>query len=397
MPPKIIIRFLLVDDLEANLLALEGLLRRDGLELLKARSGPEALELLLSHEVALAFLDVQMPGMNGFELAEAMRSTERTRRVPIIFLTAGAVDQQRRFRGYETGAVDFLFKPIELHILKSKAEVFFELAHQREELRATKHELQQHTVNLEKIVAERTASVRESVAELEAFSYSIAHDLRAPLRSLQGFGKFLVQEYADKIDATGQDYLRRLTTSAARMDRLIQDVLSYSQIVRSEFPLTTVDVEKLLGEIIESYPTFQNLDSKIELEGPIPKVLGNEAFLTQCLANLIGNAIKFVAPGVKPHVRIRAEMSDRHVRIYVQDNGIGIPPGNHEKIFAILQRLSKIYEGTGIGLAIVKKAAERMGGQVGFESEPDRGSTFWIELKRADRKTKQDHAPHSLR
>lgn len=397
MPPKIIIRFLLVDDLEANLLALEGLLRRDGLELLKARSGPEALELLLSHEVALAFLDVQMPGMNGFELAEAMRSTERTRRVPIIFLTAGAVDQQRRFRGYETGAVDFLFKPIELHILKSKAEVFFELAHQREELRATKHELQQHTVNLEKIVAERTASVRESVAELEAFSYSIAHDLRAPLRSLQGFGKFLVQEYADKIDATGQDYLRRLTTSAARMDRLIQDVLSYSQIVRSEFPLTTVDVEKLLGEIIESYPTFQNLDSKIELEGPIPKVLGNEAFLTQCLANLIGNAIKFVAPGVKPHVRIRAEMSDRHVRIYVQDNGIGIPPGNHEKIFAILQRLSKIYEGTGIGLAIAKKAAERMGGQVGFESEPDRGSIFWIELKRADRKTKQDHEPHSLR
>ena len=125
------VHFLLVDDLEENLLALEGLLRRDGLVLLKARSGPEALELLLTHEVALAFVDVQMPEMDGFELAELMRGTERTRRVPIIFLTAGTPDRQRRFRGYEAGAVDFLTKPIEPHVLCSKADVFFELWRER--------------------------------------------------------------------------------------------------------------------------------------------------------------------------------------------------------------------------------------------------------------------------
>jgi response regulator RpfG family c-di-GMP phosphodiesterase len=169
------VKFLLVDDLEANLIALAGLLKRDGLELLVARTGKQALELLLVHDVALAFLDVQMPEMNGFELAELMRGTERTRRVPIIFLTAGAADQERRFRGYDAGAVDFLFKPIEPHVLQSKADVFFELARQRIELQAVAEEkahllaalteaqrdLQMHAEHLDQRVRERTASLEE--------------------------------------------------------------------------------------------------------------------------------------------------------------------------------------------------------------------------------------------
>ena len=236
---------------------------------------------------------------------------------------------------------------------------------------------------LERTVAERTARLRETVGELEAFSYSIAHDLRAPLRSMQSYGHFLATEYGDKLDAQGLSYLSRLTGSAARMDRLIQDVLNYSQIVRSELPSETVEVEPLLRGIIESYPAFQGEGTSIVLEGPFPKVLGNEAALTQCFSNLLGNAVKFMAPQRKPSVRVWAKTGLRRARIYVQDNGIGIPPDQHERIFAIFQRASKDFEGTGIGLAIVKKAIERMGGRVGLESEPGKGSTFWIELKRA--------------
>ncbi len=252
------------------------------------------------------------------------------------------------------------------------------------ELREAQELLGNRAKQLETLVEKRTADLRETVGELEAFSYSIAHDMRAPLRSLLGYGQFLVEEYDGKIDAIGQDYLRRITHSADRMDRLIQDVLNYSKIVRAELPLEPVDVEKLLQGILESYPNLQGEGTSISLEGPFPRVLGNQATLTQCLSNLLGNAAKFVAPGVKPAVRVWSEARNGHIRLFVRDNGIGIAPDQHEKIFAIFQRVSKNYDGTGIGLAIAKKAAERMGGSVGLESQLGQGSTFWIDLKRAD-------------
>ena len=164
------VHFLLVDDLEENLLSLEGLLRRDGLVPLKARSGTEALELLLQYDVALAILDVQMPEMDGYELAELMRGTERTRRVPIIFLTAGAADRQRRFRGYETGAVDFLNKPIEPDILRSKASVFFELYQQRNQIAAQRDELKAYA-----------GALTEADRRKDEFLATLAHELRNPL------------------------------------------------------------------------------------------------------------------------------------------------------------------------------------------------------------------------
>jgi PAS domain S-box-containing protein len=234
---------------------------------------------------------------------------------------------------------------------------------------------------LEQAVAERTAQLRETVGELESFSFSIAHDMRAPLRSLQGFSEVLLEEYGGKIDAVGQTYLRRIATSADRMDRLIQDVLNYSKVVRAELPLEPVDVEKLLRGMIETYPMFFPESADIQIQSPIPYVLGNEAALTQCLSNLLGNAVKFIAPGVKPIVRVFAETRDGHVRVFVQDNGIGISADQHEKIFEIFQQVAKSYQGTGIGLAIVKKAVERMNGCVGLESAPGQGSTFWIELQ----------------
>ena len=168
------------------------------------------------------------------------------------------------------------------------------------------------------------------------------------------------------------------------MDKLIQDVLNYSRVVRSDFPLGPVDVAQLLEGILDSYPLFASAKADISIQGPFPPVVGNEAMLTQVLSNLIGNAVKFVAPGVRPRLRIWAEPSTQSVRIYVEDNGIGIEPDHFEKIFAMFQQVSKSFEGTGIGLAIVKKAVHRMGGKVGVQSALDHGSIFWIEMKRAD-------------
>jgi PAS domain S-box-containing protein len=237
--------------------------------------------------------------------------------------------------------------------------------------------------HLEALVQQRTAKLRETIGELESFSYSIAHDLRSPLRSLQGFSDILLTDYGPKLGSECQRFLQLIAAAASRMDRLIQDVLSYSQVVRAEWPLETVDVGQLLREIVETYPMFAPDKAEILFQGPFPRVLGGEALLTQVFSNLLGNAVKFVAPGVKPQLKVWAERKGGWVRLLVRDNGIGIAADQHEKIFAIFQRANKAYEGTGIGLAIVKKAVERLGGKVGLQSELGRGSTFWVEVKQA--------------
>lgn len=251
-------------------------------------------------------------------------------------------------------------------------------------LREAQAQLSRYAEELENKVSERTAELRQTVAELETFSYSISHDLRAPLRAMQSFSMILAEEYAPKLGPEGQEHLRRITTAAERMDRLIRDVLNYSRIIRTEAPLVPVNAEKLLRDILDSHPGFQAPAAQIVLDGPFPLVMGNEAVLTQCISNLLGNAVKFVAPGVTPHVRVWSELvSGGSARLYLKDNGVGIANELHEKIFGMFERGSNNYEGTGIGLAIVKRGVERMGGTVGLKSKPGAGSTFWIELKLA--------------
>jgi signal transduction histidine kinase len=237
--------------------------------------------------------------------------------------------------------------------------------------------------NLEKTVAERTAKLREIIGELEAFSYSIAHDMRAPLRAMQGFAHLLEEELGSDPKPRVADYLRRISVSAHRLDLLIEDVLNYSKIVRVELQLQPLDSDAIVREIIESYPNLQK--AGIEIEGKLPRVLGSRAPLTQVIANLLGNAVKFVKPGTPPKIRIRSEKREGFVRFWFEDNGIGIPREAHERVFQMLQRINARdeYEGTGIGLAIVRKAVERMGGRVGLESEVGAGSHFWIELQQA--------------
>jgi light-regulated signal transduction histidine kinase (bacteriophytochrome) len=238
---------------------------------------------------------------------------------------------------------------------------------------------------LEETVTERTCQLRETIRELEGFSYSVSHDMRAPLRAMQSYGQFLVDEYGGKLDERGVNYLHQIMRSAVRLDRLIQDVLSYTRILHSPLPMETVDLDRLVRDIIETYPNGQPIKPQIQIKGRLPKVMGNEALLTQCISNLLSNGAKFVSPGTTPQVEISGEVREESmIRVWFKDNGIGIAPENHERIFRLLERIypATEYEGTGIGLTIVRKAIERMGAQVGFESALGNGSNFWIQLKK---------------
>ena len=251
-----------------------------------------------------------------------------------------------------------------------------------EALRQAQAELAAHAENLEHIVARRTAQLRESIAELEAFSYSLSHDLRAPLRAINSFTQIFLEDYGATLTPDGKELLSRAQAAAGRMERLMQDVLAFSRVVRQPIELKPVDLEKLVLDIVVERPELQAAD--IRLEGPLLPMLGHEASVIQCLTNLLSNAVKFVEKGVKPRVRLSTERVGNNVRLWVTDNGIGIPPEAQRKVFEIFQRLSSNYEGSGIGLAIVKKAIDRMGGRAGVDSEPGKGSRFWIELKAAD-------------
>jgi PAS domain S-box-containing protein len=250
-------------------------------------------------------------------------------------------------------------------------------------LQDAQSKLTRHALELERIVAERTAKLSESNAELEAFSYSLSHDMRAPLRAISGFTKIVLAEHGPKLDAMGRDYLERTVEAAARLDRLIQDVLAVSRLSRQEMKLRPLDVEKQVRDIIHERAELQAPQAEVQVSSPLLPMMGHEASFTQCLTNLLSNAVKFVAPGVTPQVRIYSEPVDGQVRLWVEDNGIGIDAAGQERLFKIFQRLhpQTEYEGTGIGLAIVRKAVERMGGRAGVESEPGRGSRFWVQLR----------------
>ncbi len=250
---------------------------------------------------------------------------------------------------------------------------------------AAKEEISRQAIHLEQVVAERTEKLRETVGVMEGFSYSLSHDMRAPLRAMQSYAQFLVDEYSSKLDEQGVKYLQQIMRSSVRLDRLIRDVLSYTTVIHTQVPMERVDLDRLVRDIVETYPNGQPIKPQIRINGRLPTVMGNEALLTQCISNLLSNGAKFVAVGTTPRVEIWAEAREPDLfRVWFKDNGVGIAPEDHERIFRMFERIHPVteYEGTGIGLTIVRKAAERMGAPMGFESELGDGSRFWIELEK---------------
>jgi PAS domain S-box-containing protein len=257
-------------------------------------------------------------------------------------------------------------------------------------LQEAQRKLLLHAADLEATVAERTARLRETVNDLQSFSYSIAHDMRAPLRAMGMFAQLLKEEIdSGTLSASAKDYCARIMVGAGRLDNLIHDALNYTKAALQDVGVQPVNLSVLVRGLVDTYPNLHADKADIHIDDDLPVVLGNESLLTQCFSNLLGNAVKFVAPGVRPQVRVRAETFNGTARLWVEDNGIGIPKHAHPRLFSMFQKLDNRYEGTGIGLAIVRKVVERMGGQVAVESEPGRGSRFWVELKLAPAGTKK--------
>lgn len=373
-------RILLVDDREENLLALAALLKDQHAELLVARSGDEALELLLEHEIAVAVVDVQMPVMDGFMLAEMMRGTERTREIPIIFVTAGLHDQARVFKGYESGAVDFLYKPIDSRILNGKVAVFVRLHQQKQQLIETQRRLEQALAE-----AHEAACVRDRVISL------VSHDLRSPLSSIAMQTALLRAHLTagtldDSIVAAALDRMQR---GSATMEKQIGELLDVTQLqAGQELALEREDVDMvaLAKQIAEGYARISKIHSiDVRSEAPVLKGRWDRTRLERVLDNLLSNAVKYSPDGGKVLVELRQRRDQDvdWVLVRVHDEGIGIPAHNLPRLFQWFARADNIrsaIRGTGLGLAGVRHIVMQHGGAVCVRSSEGQGSLFAIGL-----------------
>ena len=392
-PAQVIpVPILIVDDLPENLLSLEAVLRRDGLEFIKARSGTEALEILLRQEVALALLDVQMPEMDGFELAETMRGSERTRRIPIIFLTAGVTDRTRRFRGYEAGAVDFLEKPIEADILRSKVAVFSELYMQRRQLSVQRDNLKafaEENLRLLKESRDNAHALKEADLRKDEFLATLAHELRNPLAPIRN-GLQILRMAPEGPRA--EDVRGMMDRQLTHLVRLIDDLLDVSRVSRGRIDLRKVRMQlqdAVQSALEASRPLIDAGDHHLILDIPDTPlwVEGDLTRLAQVVSNLLNNAAKYTPSGGEIHLTVRQQ--DGRADIEVADNGLGIEADMLPRVFDLFtqvdRHLDRSQGGLGIGLALVSKLVEMHGGiSQAASGGPGKGSTFTVSLPLVD-------------
>ncbi len=361
---------LLVDDVEANLLALEALLGDLECDLVRAPGGNDALRWLLKRDFAIILLDVQMPGMDGFEVASLARQNPRTRNVPIIFLTATHHSPENVLQGYGSGAIDFLLKPINAQVLRAKVAAFLELWESRKRLA---DEVEAHKRTL--------ASLELSNEALRHFTSAASHDLRAPLRTICSFLSLLVEDTGPRLDEQSRDYIDRSIKAGLRMGSLLDSLLSYAQL-RKPSEWTNVDCGVVVAQLHSDLSdSLEKRQATLQVD-PLPCLVGDLDRIYQLFMNLIGNALKFQRADEKPQVRVSAEWRGDEWVFSVADNGIGIAPEYCRAVFDAFRRLhnQSKYEGSGLGLAICQQIVEQHRGRIWVESRLGEGARFMFTL-----------------
>jgi signal transduction histidine kinase len=381
------VNVLLVDDQPANLLALEAMLQDLGQNLVKAGSGREALKWLLSNDCAVILLDVKMPEMDGFETAELIRQRDRSRHTPIIFLTAADRTHTHAVRGYAIGAVDYLVKPVVPEFVRSKVAVFVELAKTAELLRQHTERLrasEQEARELADARAALVADLEQKNREMETFSYTVSHDLRAPLRRIESFGRALAETQADRLDEEGHRYLARIRSCSQDMAQLIDDVLYLSRVARADLRRQEVDLSALAHAIIERLRETDDRSVDVRIR-PGLVADGDGQLLRIALENLLDNAWKFTRQQPQPRIELGVTHLPGEPAYFVRDNGAGFDMTYAERLFTPFQRLhlSSEFPGTGIGLATVQRIVNRHGGRIWAEGSVGQGATFLFTLGRS--------------
>ncbi len=401
MPPKI----LLVDDREDNLMSIEAILGTDGYQFVKANSGRQALKILLNEfDFALILMDVKMPNLNGFETAELIYEREKLKHIPIIFITANNFGEENIFKGYKSGAVDYIYKPINPDLLRAKVSVFIDLYKKNHKLLLQEQTLKSINKSLETEIADRKNSEQQikelnhkllqnierlesANKELDRFAFMASHDLQEPLRKIITFSDRLSSKYKDKLGEDGDMYIDRIQTSAERMRVLIKDILALSKIVADKDSFVETNLNTLLNEVLNDMECrIKEKEAKILIE-KLPTLPINQSLIRSLFQNLLSNSLKYSKADIKPIIRISSDISienvtDKYYRIQVTDNGIGFDQKDSEQIFSIFKRLhyNTEFEGTGIGLAICKKIIEQHNGFISARSKVNEGSTFVISL-----------------
>lgn len=397
---------LIVDDIKANIIALKKTLELHDIDVDTAESGEEALKKILKTDYCLIIMDVQMPGLDGFEVVKILSGNKRTKDIPVIFLSALNIEKKYIFKGYETGAVEYITKPVDSDLLILKVKTFLKLYEQQRELKGIKELLSKEIIirkeaqdNLEIKIAERTKELvlkNEELEmknhELQQFSWVVSHDLNEPIRKIQIFIKIIKELYlAD--DAKAVDYVNRTIKSAERMQTLITDLLAYSRLSSQVKPEMT-DLNVVLQEVLSDFDYLIERKNASIKSNELPTIDSIPSQLRQVFQNLIGNALKFSGNSQRPLIEITSELivdksfesrtspEGKFCRITVKDNGIGFDEIYLDRIFIIFQSLNdrQSYEGTGIGLAIAKKIIEKHNGLITARSQVGKGASFIIIL-----------------
>jgi two-component system sensor histidine kinase/response regulator len=395
------VKILLVDDQQDNLLSAEAVLESLGQDIVKAESGREALRQLLDQDFAVILLDVMMPEMDGFETAALIRQRERSRHTPIIFLTALGQSEAHIRQGYDLGAVDYMTKPFVPEILRSKVSVFVELDRKSALLGQQSRLLERQNAELhhaierslqaeEEIKAlnrhleKRLAELNEVNRELEAFSFSVSHDLRGPLSRMAGYSKALLDFHSSQLDEQASLYLRRIDNSAHHMSDLVEDLLNFSRLTRIEMSEAKVDLSAMVrGLAAELTARDKERFAEFVIADTV-EVWGDPILLRAAVLNLLENSWKFTRKHATARIEFGVIESPEGPVFFLRDDGAGFDMADAGRLFSPFQRLHKDseFEGTGIGLATVDRIIGRHGGRIWAESQIEQGASFYFTLRR---------------